>query len=607
MLLAINSCSPKTETKTPLLENTINKAFEQIDEKNIDSAVQIFTSIKSPNEVTLSSAIFYNTLGYCYYYKGDYRLGLSNYLKAVSFFNEIQDSISAARTKINVANCFMELSVYDKAAEYAISGVATLGADEDNYLTELAVVYNHLGSIYEEIENEKLALNYYRKSIVIRRKIGMTTAPPYNNIGFTYYENDKIDSALFYFEKCGFVARKDKDSSRIGLSYLNRGKTYLKAGKRKLSKALIDSAKNYFLTQESKSDLSLVAQSYSDYYYSEDIYKSKIEADLFLRISKESGETDEQIQALQQLEKIAVAQNNLSEAYRVSQKSRLLRDSIFNSKKLGKVYGYEIAKQTEESNRKLFKANLLIREERLQRKVISGILLGVLAFLVLMFIANKKINKLNNKLTETNEFLDYQNRGLQKIELSLIEENIDLNFKLEKNLKLSDKEGQEKLRIIEDLENQKSINNKMIRQIQFLKFDIGTYTFPGGKCIALKKIIKLTTIKNYEGGKRNEFNDGRIEVFYLNSIKGKIESFIVFKSLSSFITNTGKSLPNYLFAQTNQSCIVNLSRVVRYSDKKSDLFLVVSEFQKNKEKLDVTRTFKKSFYKALENFESEFH
>ena len=91
----------------------------QIDLGEVDKAIQILDSAKLINGSERNKGICFNNLGYCYHEKEDYPKALENYLMAIRFFRESNDTNQMAKSYLNSATCLKSIGVYDKAVEYA--------------------------------------------------------------------------------------------------------------------------------------------------------------------------------------------------------------------------------------------------------------------------------------------------------------------------------------------------------------------------------------------------------------------------------------------------------------------------------------------------------
>jgi hypothetical protein len=115
--------------------------------------------------------------------------------------------------------------------------------DGDELLLNLSVAYYHFGDYNKAINYLRIAKNL--PSSRKRNKIEI-----FNNIGLAFRDQDKLDSAVYYFEKARLTAIEQQDQAWIGISNGNLGSIYYKLNR--LDEALNYLYRDFKISQEKK-------------------------------------------------------------------------------------------------------------------------------------------------------------------------------------------------------------------------------------------------------------------------------------------------------------------------------------------------------------------
>ena len=143
------------------------------------------------------------------------------------------DTYKRGHSKFYLGLSYEMIGEFDKSLEYLFEARNILTNTE--YKKNLALVYNEIGLVYYEQQNEELKLNaleYFNKflelSLIIDDK--MEIAGGYSNIGMLYSSLNKLDSSLKYHNKALKIRLEINDKRSIGISYANIGDLEFKLG-----------------------------------------------------------------------------------------------------------------------------------------------------------------------------------------------------------------------------------------------------------------------------------------------------------------------------------------------------------------------------------------
>ncbi len=182
-----------------------------------------------------------------------------------------QDKLYQSISKFNQSN-----SAFDKA-KYASDiawGLKDINPDSSLYYAEQALelsrksdqkeieVYSlsDMGNYYKRKENYNTALNYYLKSLTIRKELGdlKIIAAGYNQLGILYKQQEKYDSASVYFSIGISIIRNTEHTDELLRLYDGYAMTLYHLGKAESALAYLDST---FVLAEQIDDPLTIAKS----------------------------------------------------------------------------------------------------------------------------------------------------------------------------------------------------------------------------------------------------------------------------------------------------------------------------------------------------------
>ncbi|MHB9294634.1 hypothetical protein PilKf_00358 [Pillotina sp. SPG140] len=125
----------------------------------------------------------YNSLGWFYYYSGDFHNAIYYFRKSIDEDNTYQFAYIALAYIYDEGNNFEAALNYLKEAEKI---------DENN-----PDLYNNLGIVYYHLSDYDNSEEAFRKAIVLNYRF----AEPYNNLGFLFFEKGEYGLSEEYFRK----------------------------------------------------------------------------------------------------------------------------------------------------------------------------------------------------------------------------------------------------------------------------------------------------------------------------------------------------------------------------------------------------------------------
>lgn len=169
----------------------------------------------------------YNNLANMYVDQGDYKTGLSYYLKSLKIRLETNDKRGAAANYNNIGNTYLELGNYAESLSYLFKGLLLreeLNDEEaiSNSLSNIAGVYFYLGK-------NKEALDYNLRSLAIDERSGNKQGIMSSLIlvGGVYVNQHEPDKALEAFTKALKISEEMENTGSIALCLMNIGEVYI--------------------------------------------------------------------------------------------------------------------------------------------------------------------------------------------------------------------------------------------------------------------------------------------------------------------------------------------------------------------------------------------
>ncbi len=194
-------------------------------QKSIDHIIKsISINKKIAGENNIESANEYNNLGECY-------IGINNYKKALDAMNKSlkirktilgDNHIDTVKTYNNIGVIYQELGDYSKALKYYQKTLKIKQTLFGKKHVETSITYNNIGVAYKYKKDYDKALQFFKKAIEIKENIAgeysTDTATTCYNIGVLYYSKGNINEALEKLIKAAFLYRKTLGDSEITAS-----------------------------------------------------------------------------------------------------------------------------------------------------------------------------------------------------------------------------------------------------------------------------------------------------------------------------------------------------------------------------------------------------
>lgn len=366
-------------------EGNLTKARESLD--------VVREQLNHFHNVTIESdMIFY--YGVLDYLEGNYNNAVSNFWKSLRLYEEAKEFSRVAACYLNIGNCYKELEIWDKAAQYFNQSLRLYQTQENETGTSMAL--GNLGNVYKRNHKFDSAIYCFNQSLSVNLKNDHQEEAriDLNNIGDAYLERGDYKNALPYFQESYRISKTIGSAHGMLVASFNIGVIDLKTSKPVIA---IDTFQSLLKTAMGLNDKESV----------KDIYE-------ILSIAYED---------LHQYDKALLYRKNYE----------TWKDSLINEDHLNQVHEQEIMYETEKKDKQIL---LLAKEKELQEEetqhqstvkkafIFGFVLLAILAGLAIYaFRQRLSLMRKNNEVKEVNMRIQ-----LSELEMKALRSQINPHF-----------------------------------------------------------------------------------------------------------------------------------------------------------------------------------
>ena len=338
-------------------------------------------------------------IGIAYYNKGEYVTTLEYWNKSLRAFDSIGEKAGVANILSNLGAVYFNQGDDASALDYYLRSLKI--AEELSDTLRIVTCCSNIGAVYLNKKNtHDKAREFFLRALPLSEKIGDNDAIGNSsvNLGEIYLDENKLDSALLYFEK---AVRAFQDSENLPYALINTGKVYRKQGNYSRALLLQQQAFSYASLLDSKNDMAIsliaLAQTYTEKGETRLALEKYMEAEV---LSKEIGAKYQLKDAYEGLALTYAKLRMFDKAYSYQQMLIGIKDTLFNldiEKKLGTLqFTFDIEKKENEIS--LLTKDKEIKEQQLRRqKLVRNSFIGgftvVLLFAGVFFSQRNRIAK----------------------------------------------------------------------------------------------------------------------------------------------------------------------------------------------------------------------
>lgn len=366
------------------------------------------------------------------------------------------------------------MSNFDKALECFIA-IEKYNNNKNNRYS--AKAYNGMGVVFAMNNNNTLAEEYYKKSLVIGKKVkGFNLFPAYSNLGAVFMAKNDLDSAQVYFLDAYKMVVLQKDRSREIASLQSLGMVSYRLGKYNLSLKYYNEASDIAIKEGNYSQLSYLKFNMIKSYLELGDYESGFRvANEALKLAKQNKAKMLEYRVLKELSKLYEKQGDYKKSLKLIKQSLSISDSLFNYDSESKLlrqkndfdmYRIKSEKEFIDNHNALELANRRLNNVMIWFLV--GLLILILYIITIRLIKQYRINKqLSDKIeyiqiddesrrVELEKEIEIKRRELTSTSLLIVKFN-ELSYLLNS-----------KLRILKANQSSKSKDMEVIREMEEL-------------------------------------------------------------------------------------------------------------------------------------------
>jgi signal transduction histidine kinase len=279
---------------------------------------------------------------------------------------------------------------WGKALSYSLRALHI--AEQSSEPSGLASVYNHLGSEYIGLNNDKLAENFLRKAALLFKQVNNLDQLGDCEISLAnvFAVRGNYDSAVYHFNYALSLFTNLDEPYQIADVYQQMGDMYLKRKMYKQAKEyFVKTIINYKKNDVSEADYALAVLGLGIVAWGEKNYAtaSKIFHEEFVKIKK-AGIAEPQLKYLIYMAKTDSAMGNYKEAFEHMQNYTLLYDSLYGEEKTRATQRMLVefdVQQKEKENEQLKQQNNL-QQQHMAIFAVTGVALLIAGiFLALLY------------------------------------------------------------------------------------------------------------------------------------------------------------------------------------------------------------------------------
>jgi len=368
-------------------------------------------------------------LGYLEEDVGNYTQAISYYKKSLKISEQSENKKGIASSFGNIGLVYTWQGDYPKALEYHFKALKM--GEELNDKSRIAICLGNIGIVYWRQGDYPKALEHYFKALKMDEELGDKSdiAADLSNIGLVYYDQGDYPKALEYYFKALKMAEELKYKQlqantlgNIGNVYVEQGKAHPNPSQREglFNRALEYYTKALKMDEElgNKNGIAVNLGNIGSLYTEQKKYP---EAERYLlqalEVSTEIGALYWQKVHYKNLSELYKQTRQYQKAYEHYKEYSIAKDTMYNeekSKEIGKLEaGFEYDKKLALEQAEHEKEAAVAASESVRQKVViyavSGGLLLLIVFFVLLFNRFRIIRRQKNIIEEQKQVVDEKN------------------------------------------------------------------------------------------------------------------------------------------------------------------------------------------------------
>lgn len=410
-------------------QSPINKKIDaSINEGNYEEAkVLLENALKVvDNQDTTHLRQYAGDLGYVLFHLGQYQNSITKYEQALIYTRAQGDHSRTTTFLRSIGLNYQYLGLYGLAIENYQEALDALALGQADLVRE-AALYNSMGNLYRNTQNEPKSLDLLHKSLNIYKDLGDTVkiANVLNNLGVNFQHFNHLDSSLYYFKSVLDLVSLDINSPKNIAK--DRSATYNNIGVVLLDQEKIEEAFPYILKSyrinhltNDRQGLAISHNNLAEYWLKKrDLKMASLHLDSGQIILKETTDKILLVENLELRFKLLERKNQYKEALATYKTLDSLNNQLFQDEKLKveEVSNIYLLREKEFENQKISQEAKLfaLQSSKFQQTSLFLALLGIILtlFLFWVFWNLKRQKKLTQIISAKNETISLQQTELR--------------------------------------------------------------------------------------------------------------------------------------------------------------------------------------------------
>lgn len=391
--------------------------------------------------------------------------------KALKIFREIKNKEYEFATLREKATALHAQQYYAEALEGYLKTMNYY--EKSNDIESACALYNDIGNLYSDIDNDDKALFYYKKAMEIAKKeqykdlVGIIA----NNLGTCYLISNEYDKALEFFK---FSLEKDKkleDKAGIAIDYFNIGCVYYERFQLIKAEEYIQKSIEISSKIDDQKGIVLCNTVLAGIYRTHNKFK---EALVYLNKANDLAKIIDSKELVlgiyEEYSYLYASTHDYKRSREYYEKADKIRNKIGNEKSSKHMAEVKVLFETERKEREIEKLkheqiqnNLELNKQELYKNVIfAGLVVGLL-FLILLFREYRLKVKSNEIIKEKNNELEKAYAQLEEIaatdHLTGLSNRRDILDKMSYEMNRFSRTGRGFTLIMGDIDDFKEIND----------------------------------------------------------------------------------------------------------------------------------------------------
>ncbi len=174
---------------------------------------------------------------------GNFNKALEELFAALDFFSKGKNQLYLVLTLNSISVSYKNFEQPDKALEFgfkALEACKTLSGRD----RLLCMILNNMGNLYAKVQNYDLAIEYHKKSLILKEKNKIIDLIPgsLNNLGDVYELLGKFDLAFNCYKRAYDISKTYDNDEVLAAVTFNLGKSYLHQANQKRAYTLFNNS-----------------------------------------------------------------------------------------------------------------------------------------------------------------------------------------------------------------------------------------------------------------------------------------------------------------------------------------------------------------------------